>query len=347
MSDFLTEADRSVSQVADTGRRWRFSRKQKTMMVLGGTAAVVGFVFWQNPGQKPDTPAPPEAARIGQVAAYEPPPVPRPAPIVAVPPPVPALTPAFRPQLFAPKQEKHAGGFMSFAVQESAPAAGPPGGTPRADPGAPYPINFKNQTFPGACTGPAVDPTFMLMPGLYHCTLDTAIASNIAGAFQCHTTQPITSRAGVVLMGAGTKIWGDYKPATGANEGRLVSASATALTPDDVFVPLDGPAADGLGRTGIPGNEDDHVFQRFGGAVLLSLSDSVTSVLSAALSKQNSTYLTFNSGNVSSLADEILQNTVNIPPTITVWQGTDIAIWIRYPIDFSASYRLRSINDAR
>jgi type IV secretion system protein VirB10 len=120
-----------------------------------------------------------------------------------------------------------------------------------------------------------------------------------------------------------------------------------AQTPDNVFVPLDGPAADGLGRTGIPGNEDDHTFQRFGGAVLLALSSNVASVLSAALSKSGSTYLNINTGDLTSLASEILRDTVNIPPTITVWQGTDVAIWIRYPIDFSASYRLRPINAAQ
>jgi type IV secretion system protein VirB10 len=98
--------------------------------------------------------------------------------------------------------------------------------------------------------------------------------------------------------------------------------------------------ADGLGRTGLDGNVDNHYLQRFGGAVLLSLVDGGLSLGQAALSKGNNTYLSIQSGDTSGLAEEILRNTINIPPTITVPQGKDVTIWVRYPIDFSPSYRL-------
>jgi type IV secretion system protein VirB10 len=318
-------------------------------MVIGVTGAVVAFVFWKNPGRKSEQPAKPESVRIAQVATYEPPPAPKP---VAFPPaaPPPETAPAFNQaikQTMTGKKDQGPETYLSFSVQEAAPSSAAPAANKTGDPAAPYPIAFKGQQFPGVKTGPAVDPTFMLMPGLYHCVLDTAIDSTIPGPFQCHTTKPIMSETGVILMGAGTKIWGNYQPVSGVAQGRLVSVTGMAQTPDNVFVPLDGPAADGLGRTGIPGNEDDHTFQRFGGAVLLALSSNVASVLSAALSKSGSTYLNINTGDLTSLASEILRNTVNIPPTVTVWQGTDVAVWIRYPIDFSASYRLRPINAAQ
>jgi type IV secretion system protein VirB10 len=350
MSGTSSEHNRSVSPVAATSRRFRFTRRQGTLLVIGVTGAVVAFVFWKNPGHKPQPPAKPESVRIAQVATYEPPPTPKPVAFrpTGTPPPesAPALNQVIK-QTVTGKKDQGPEEYLSFSVQEAVPSSAPPAGNKASDSADPYPIAFKGQQFPGAKTAPAVDPTFMLMPGLYHCVLDTAIDSTIPGPFQCHTTKPIMSETGVILMGAGTKIWGNYQPASGVDQGRLVSVTGMAQTPDNVFVPLDGPAADGLGRTGIPGNEDDHTFQRFGGAVLLALSSNVASVLSAALSKSGSTYLNINTGDISTLASEILRTTVNIPPTITVWQGTDVAIWIRYPIDFSASYRLRPINAAQ
>jgi type IV secretion system protein VirB10 len=347
MSGTSSGHNRSVSPVAAASRRFRFSRRQKTLMVLGVTGAVVAFVFWKNPGHKPEQPAKPESVRIAQVAAYEPPPMPKPVtyrPTIAPPAErAPLLNQVVRQTATGKAQSPDE--YLNFSVQEPLPSSAHSAAANKpADADTPYPIAFKGQQFPGAKTGPAVDPTYTLMPGLYHCVLDTAIDSSIPGPFQCHTTKPIMSENGVVLMGAGTKIWGAYQSANGASQGRLVSITAMAQTPDNVFVPLDGPAADGLGRTGIPGNQDNHTFQRFGGAVLLALSSNVASVLSSALSKSGSTYLNINTGDLTSLASEILRDTINIPPTITVWQGTDVAIWIRYPIDFSASYRLRPIN---
>jgi len=119
--------------------------------------------------------------------------------------------------------------------------------------------------------------------------------------------------------------------------------AATAYTPNGVPVPLDSPMADGLGRAGLDGEVNNHLWARFGGAVLLSLVDSGFSVLGSALSHGNgNTNLNFNSGSMSNLSQDVLRNTVDIPPTITKHQGDDVTIFIRYPIDFSDAYQLRN-----
>lgn len=101
--------------------------------------------------------------------------------------------------------------------------------------------------------------------------------------------------------------------------------------------------ADGLGVTGLEAdNVDNHILTRFGGAVLLSLVDNAFSLAQAGLSKSGSSNISFSSGGgVGSLAQDILRDTINIPPTITKNQGDAVSLWVLTPIDFSAAYKLR------
>ncbi len=115
------------------------------------------------------------------------------------------------------------------------------------------------------------------------------------------------------------------------------------ITPYGVPVPLDSPMADGLGRAGLDGAVDNHLWQRFGGGVLLSLVDNAFSLAQSALRSGNgNSYLNFNTSSASSVAEEVLRSTINIPPTITKNQGEDVTFFLRYPIDFSDAYALRT-----
>ncbi len=97
--------------------------------------------------------------------------------------------------------------------------------------------------------------------------------------------------------------------------------------------------ADDLGRTGFDGAVDNHYLERFGGAVILSLTESGLGIVQAAVSKGGNTYISTDSAN--NLAEQILQAQINIAPTFSKHQGETIAIWLTTPIDFSDSYRLR------
>ena len=102
----------------------------------------------------------------------------------------------------------------------------------------------------------------------------------------------------------------------------------------------DVPLADDLGRTGFAGAVDNHYLERFGGAVILSLTESGLGILQAAVSKGGNTYIS--TGSPSNLAEQILQTQINIPPSFSKHQGETIAIWLTTPIDFSDSYKLRA-----
>ena len=90
----------------------------------------------------------------------------------------------------------------------------------------------------------------------------------IAGAITCHTTQDILSPDHVLLMAAGTQITGTYKNDIRQGQSRLFAFAGYAITKEGIPVPLDSQVADGLGRSGIEGNVDNHFFERFGAGIL-------------------------------------------------------------------------------
>ena len=98
--------------------------------------------------------------------------------------------------------------------------------------------------------------------------------------------------------------------------------TATAYTPNGVPVPLGGPFADGLGVTGLEAdNVNNHVLQRFGGAVMLSLAEGAMGIAQAASPRAATPTFPFLRRRRRQPAQEILRNTINIPPTITKEPG--------------------------
>lgn len=101
------------------------------------------------------------------------------------------------------------------------------------------------------------------------------------------------------------------------------------------------PIADPIGQTGAAGNVDPHNWERFSAAMFLTGIQMGESLGQAALSKGGQTYLNFNSGGgLDSLASQILQKQIGIPPTITLQQGSMISVFLLKPLDFSGCYGL-------
>ena len=204
-------------------------------------------------------------------------------------------------------------------------------------------ITYRPAAFEGSKAVTIPDRNLVLMPGPVTCIMDTMIVTGQSdeSPFQCHLDRDVFSPTNVTLMEAGTQVIGNYKSVAGDGQDRVVAVTASAVTPNGVVVQLGGPLADQLGAAGVPGSVDNHWWQRIGAAVVLSLVDNGFGLAQAALSKGGSTYLNFNTGGgVGSLGQQLLAKTVNIPPTISVNQGTRVALWVTKFIDFSDAYRL-------
>jgi type IV secretion system protein VirB10 len=348
------DGERTVSDVAKGKTPW-FTPARKAAAIAIGAAVVVGFIFWKDPGRKKEDPepaAPPSG--IGQTVVYDPP-RPQPMPVVAAVPPMTPVQaapqqqteplPLAKPLALPEPPKTHVPRMLSYATtdpgQEREAAGGATGGAPQAAPGTR--VTYKGADIVGGKAGPALDRDLLLMPGIIRCILDTGINSTIPGPLMCHLDAPVISAGNVILMEKGTQIIGAYSSDVRQGQYRMAAVTATAYTPNGIPVPLGGPFADGLGVTGLEAdNVDNHILQRFGGAVLLSLTEGAMGIAQSAVSKGGNSYISFSSGGVGSLAQEVLRNTIDIPPTITKNQGDEISLWVLTPIDFSAAYKLRN-----
>jgi type IV secretion system protein VirB10 len=328
---------------------WFTRRRIVAISILGtGVFGLLAWLIFAPRAPKPEPVKPPSHAAQ---ASYEPPkatpvvaavPVqnpPAPAPPSFVPPPPPAPPSFTSEKKAAPSRPAvytfgGSGQSMPEYMKPKAPPAPPA-------PGPTTSIAYKSATVPGAKSMTIADRSLLLMPGPLVCIMDTTINTDVAGPFQCHLERDAVSPTNVVLMEKGTKVQGGYTSAVTQGQSRVIAVTANAITPNGVVVPLGGPIADQLGAAGVEGSVDNHWAARLGGALLLSLVDSGFALAQTELQKAGSTNLNISTGSgVSSLASQLLAKTINIPPTITLNQGTTVALWNTGIIDFGPSYRL-------
>ncbi|VWB63036.1 conjugation TrbI family protein [Burkholderia lata] len=175
------------------------------------------------------------------------------------------------------------------------------------------------------------------------CVGDTAFDSTEAGISTCTVTKNVYSDDGnVVLIERGSQINSQYRSNMSPGQKRVFVLSARIKTPLGVTVEIDSPAADALGRMGIDGYVDNHWRQRIGAAMLLGISQDAIGYLSTRGGNANGSVVfqsTQQQGN--DMATRVLDNTINIPPTLTQNQGAEFTIVIARDLDFGAVYALQ------
>ena len=175
------------------------------------------------------------------------------------------------------------------------------------------------------------------------CVLETAMSSDVAGFVSCAVERDVMSDSGqVVLMEKGTQIVGEYRGDMRRGSRRMFVLWTRAKTPTGVIVALSSPATDALGRSGFDGAIDNHFFERFGGALLLSIVNDAGQIAASRLSQANVQVNSIqNSG--QSAAAIATEQSINIPPTLYKNQGELVSVFVARDLDFSSVYRLRLI----
>lgn len=331
--------------------RVRFGKVlQHRSILLTGAAiiALTGGAWFFGGSKKQDVPLYSSAKVLP--SSYQPPPVQL---VAAKPPPlilpiVPAAA-STQPLVAEKKQEAPAIKMTSISYRIDPPTPKP------ADPDPAHSgITQKGSDYTANMAFALPHPEYMLPQfSKIPCVLDTKIITGVSGLnpFTCHLPQAIYSPYHVLLMEAGTTIGGFYQSTVAEGDSRIVMASATARTPNQIIVPLTGdPIADMTGAAGVEGDVNNHWVRRIAGGLILSLMDAGLSLGQSVLqsgSGNNQLNLGSVGGSTSALGDlarQISNKEMQIPPTIVLNQGTLVTFWTTKEFtDFSRVYAIRSV----
>jgi type IV secretion system protein VirB10 len=201
--------------------------------------------------------------------------------------------------------------------------------------------------------------------------LETAIQSDLPGMVRGITSEDVYSFDGRrILIPKGTMLTGEYRSGLARGQTRVLIIWTRVLRSDGVSLALGSYGTDDLGRSGLTGDVDRHYLERFGSAILLSIVGGGSQYLAGLGQNTNqnqqaqTSYTDPVTGKVitvttqpsyaqndarqigaqsaantmNQIASEALKDSVNIPPTIYVDQGTPIIVFVRRDLDFSSLY---------
>lgn len=158
--------------------------------------------------------------------------------------------------------------------------------------------------------------------------LETAIDTNVPGYVRAIVSTDVRSFDGArILVPRSSRLIGQYKSGVQAGQKRAYVIWTRLIRPDGVSVDIASPAIGFGGETGLAGKVNNHFFQRFGSAMLLS----VVGGLSAL--GGNASVIIGGSGQTAAAA--AVNQSGNIGPTIRVRQGEPIRVFTAKDLDFS------------
>lgn len=199
-----------------------------------------------------------------------------------------------------------------------------------------------------AMAGQLGDRHYLLTQGsMIDCVLETRMVTTQPGMTSCYVTRDIYSANGrVVLLDRGSKVIGHYQGGITQGQARIFVLWSRIETPRGIIINLDSPGTGTLGEGGVGGYVDTHFWERFGGAILLSLIDDFSTVAAQRMADSNSknnNQFNFSSttNNAQTMASEALKNSINIPPTLYKNQGERVSIFVARDLDFRSVYDLK------
>lgn len=222
--------------------------------------------------------------------------------------------------------------------EESAPAqAGGSGGARNS-----FASQYTSTAFTASVAGQRKNLTMLLKQGtIIPCVLLTKIDSTYAGQTACQVAKDVYSANGkTLLIERGSKVIGEQRVQITQGQARVFVLWAQLETPKGVQVQLDSGSTDSLGASGISARVNNHYLKRFGGAILISMVEDAIGLLKDNGGQSGGVTYNSTSDSANEIAVEALKNTINIPPTAQVHQGSLLNVFVSRDVDFQKVYNL-------
>ncbi|WP_455474056.1 type IV secretion system protein VirB10 [Bartonella sp. B30(2025)] len=189
------------------------------------------------------------------------------------------------------------------------------------------------------------------------CVLETKIITTQPGMTICYLTRDVYSTSGrVILLDRGSKVTGFYQSGLQQGQARVFVQWSRVETPSGVIVYLDSPGSGPLGESGLGGWVDRHFWERFSGAIMISVISDLSEWLTGQISQfslgkkdkedpkkenpQQEDPRSQKAQSAEAVIADVLQNTISIAPTLYKNQGERINILVARDLDFSDVYSL-------
>lgn len=169
--------------------------------------------------------------------------------------------------------------------------------------------------------------------------LETAINSDLPGLTRALVDKAVYSRTGkYVVIPKGSRLIGRYQSGIETGQSRIFVVWTRLERPDGVVVDLGSTGTDPLGNAGLTGDVDTHFFQRFGASVLFTTISPAIALLTDEENQTGQRQEIISEGRqgFNRAAEIALENSINIPPTIRIPQGTEITIFVNRDLSFDA-----------
>ncbi|URX62671.1 hypothetical protein KR767_00900 [Luteibacter anthropi] len=193
---------------------------------------------------------------------------------------------------------------------------------------------------------PLTHPDTLMLRGTFiRCVLETRIITDIPGFTSCIVTEPIYSFTGKrLLLPKGSKVLGKYEMEP--NGPRVAVIWDRIVTPTGIDVKMSSPGIDSLGGAGHPGIYNAHWGSRIGSALLISMFSDAFKYEAAKHGPRQTTiaangtvldnpYESNTAQTLQMLANSAVVRAANRPATVTINQGTVLAIYVAKDVDFA------------
>lgn len=194
--------------------------------------------------------------------------------------------------------------------------------------------------------------------------LETAINTDLPGQIRAVVARDVYSEAGKnILINRGSRLIGTYSADVKYGQARVQILWERIIRPDGIDIKVASSGVDDIGRAGMPGDVDNHVLHNIATALMMSAinvtlaefadnqsgttggtttSTSTTDATSGTTSS-SSTSNTLNNeqqayqdslNTINKVTNDMLAKGLNMPPTITVDQGTTLKVFVKKDIIF-------------
>jgi len=199
------------------------------------------------------------------------------------------------------------------------------------------------------------DTSMLLLKGTsIPCVLKTKIDSTYQGFTACQISKDVYSFNGkTLLIERGSTVFGEQNVQLNQGQARVAILWTRIETPNGVSINIDSPATGQLGEMGVGAKVNSHFWKRFGSSIMLSMIQDGLDAASRRIADNgkdgdkgsNNTTVSNTTSTVQCMASHALKNSINIPPTATINQGTVLNILVARDVDFSSVYQLKKIGD--